>query len=753
MLHLRSTFSKCSIFLVFFFIFALTACQSDTTKESDSPVSETSSNENAINKQSSNQHKAATLRTVEAIPVDQKIVKPAYLHNQLPDSAFAYVRIPNVWSFVGTAKGNVFDNAINAKPFFNAVESIRAGLSDNVIPEIPDEKGQLLATLVLKQLNSPLEAMAIEGVDAAIPTPNIVISSSADFKSNTEIQTLLDTLAKHLPELEITKAIDAEGYAELKIVNLNGQLQWDQASSRLTILLGLSLSPNNLVDLLKTLVSNNTHQMKDLENSIDSSGQGFFAWANPRKLSSIASTMGMQKELAPLAVMGVSSMKNIALGSGTSGGINRFKYVAEMPVTGFRSYLPIINTAPTFMVSGETKMIASFGLPSRASFSSIENTIALVTPPKDMKTYYKAKKSFKSALGFNVEDIFDFFGQDVSFVSDEAGGYVAIRLNDAEKFKSTLESSVKKLNLDYQQRAIGGHTYHHLKIPSFYDHYIKEEMKKKKSKKDQRLLVRMMSLPSHVYWEQEGDYLIMSNIPQTLIDRHYVETKITANDWLQKQQRIDPQGALMMLSARNDGTAEKMYRMHLGALNTLADFTGNPIDMFALATPREAKLPKKSSYGIKVTSSETQLAFEMNYESNPLEVLFAGSAYEGIAVVGILAAIAVPAYSDYETRSKLSLGVLAAEQIKLKLNVFEIEYGRYPNEFEIEDLKLNIKNAAYSITVSKNTGEINLTFNHNKLRSRNTLKMIPPKQGVSTTWSCQAKINKKYLPKSCRKKF
>ena len=135
-------------------------------------------------------------------------------------------------------------------------------------------------------------------------------------------------------------------------------------------------------------------------------------------------------------------MKNIALGSGTSGGINRLKYIAEMPVIGFRSYLPIIKTFPTFNVAGETKMIASFGIPSRASFSSIENTIALVTPPKDMDAYFKAKKSFKSALGFDVEDIFDFFGQDVSFVSDEAGSYMAIRLNDAEKFKSTLDSSV-----------------------------------------------------------------------------------------------------------------------------------------------------------------------------------------------------------------------------------------------------------------------------------------------------------------------
>ena len=471
----------------------------------------------------------------------------------------------------------------------------------------------------------------------------------------------------------------------------------------------------------------------------------------PRKLSSIGSALGMQRELAPLAMMGVSAMKNIAMGAGTSNGINRLKYVVEMPVTGFRSYMPIIKDSPNFDVMGKTKMVAVVGLPSRADFVSIENTMALVVQSKDMKEYFKVKKEFSKTLGFSFEDIFDFFGQDISYVSDEAGSYVAIRLNEAEKFKTTLANSVETLGLEYNQREINGHTYHHLKIPSFYAKYIEDEADKNESAiSNNKLLNRLFSVPSHFYWEQEGDYLILANIPQTLIDRHYVKTKTPVKKWLTKQQKMDPDGALLMVSMQNKGTAKKMYRMHLGLLNYLADFSNKPIDMFAFATPQEAKIPNDSRYGFKVSSTENQLAFELNYENNPYEFLLSGGTFESVAVLGILSSIALPAYDDYTVRAKLSEGIVATAKVKTDLNEFEIEYGRYPNQYEIVDLKLNINTSAYSIIIGENTGEINLKFNNAKLRSRNTLKMLPPKQGVSTTWRCEAKINRKYLPKSCR---
>jgi len=739
-----------SIVLVVVLSISLFACQSDKSTDA---YTNSKDQTTAVEQVATNIQKVAPLRAVESITKDDRIVQPAFLRANLPESVFAYVRIPNIWSFGGVAKGNIFDTAVNAQPFFDAVKGVRSGFNENVIPEIDNADVQVLTKLLFQHLTSPVEVMAINEVDAAVPIPNLVISASADFSSTDEIQALLIVLAKNEPKIEITTTMQADGYAELSIANVSTQLQWDQEKSRFFILVGGSLSPNKLADVIKTFLPNIQHQMTEIENTIDSSGQGVFVWANPRKLSSIGSAMGKQLELAPLAMMGVSSMKNIAIGAGTSNGINRLKYIVEMPVTGFRSYLPIITSNLDFNVMGNTKMVAVVGLPSRAGFTSIENTIALVSQPKDMEGYYKFKKEFNKALGFNIEDLFDFFGQDISFVSDEAGSYVAIRLNDAKKFKTTLDKSIETLGLEYEQRTIAGHTYQHLRIPSIYTKYLEEESTKNKSITENKLLTRLFSVSSHVYWEQEGDYLIMSSIPQTLIDRHYIKTKTPVKNWLEKQQRINPDGSLLMASVRNQGTAEKMYRMHLGALNYLADFTGKPIDMFALATPYEAKIPKESSYGFKISSTKTQLAFELNYESNPFEFLLAGNAYAGVAMLGILSAVAVPAYEDFRVRSVLATGIIDAESVKSKLNEFEIEYGRYPNQYEIKDLKLDKEEVGHSVTVIPNTGEIEVKYINSKLSSyRNTLKMLPPKQGESTSWTCQSKVKNKYLPTYCRKR-
>lgn len=734
---------------------ALSACQGDkaeTAKQQVAKQQEISTTGAATGK-AKNTQKVLPLR--ELVSMDKAdVVKPAYLRDILPDTAFTYVRIPNVWSLVGTAKGNTFDKAFNAKPFVEAVKSIRAGMRDNVIPEILDKDAHIFSELIFHHVTSPVELLGVEPVDPAIPTPNLVASMAMDFSSTDELQTFLNELAEKQPMVKVTKAVTATGYAELSLANMSTQLQWDKATSRVTILVGASLSPNNLSDFISTLKPNPAHPMKAIEASIDSSGEGFFAWVDPRKTTNLANALGMQRELAPLAVFGVAAMKNMALGMGTSGGINRLKYVLDMPVTGFRSYMPTIKTAPTFDVIGKTNMVGVFGLPSRADYTAIENTIAMVSKPTDMKGYYDGKKSFKEALGFEIEDLFDFFGQDVSYVSDEAGSYMAVRLNDAEKFKATLEASTKKLNLHYQQREIAGHTYHHLKIPSLFSKYAEEEQAKAANGErvaDDKLAMRFLSLPSHVFWEQEGDYLILSNIPQTLMDRHYIETRTPVEDWFEKQQRISPEGALLMFSLNSEGTSKKIYRMQLSALNTLADFVGKPLDLFALATPLEAKLPKQSSYGMKLSSSPKQLAFELNYESNPLEVGLAGGSYQGVAMVGILAAIAVPAYQDYTVRSEMAVSFAAAEDVKTSLEEFRLENDRFPNEAEIEDF--NRYDDKFEIEVTDETGEIIINYSdESAIGSDYYLLMTPIKDDLLTTWECDTDIPQRHIPRSseCR---
>lgn len=727
----------------------IVACQSEEApqKKAVESTSKSTPAKNAV-------VKALPLRVLKPA-ASEALLKNSYLRELLPETAYAYVRVPNIWSFLGTPSGNTFDKAVGAKPYVDALNSIKEGFGSTIIPDLPEEM-QLLTKIFLQHTTSPIEATVLSGVDSANPLPNLLMTTAVNFKSIETLNMLLEKLAAQSPLVKLEAPVQKDNVGSLSIADLQAQVKLDSASSRVFIVLGSKLEKNNLTEILKALVPNKTHQMTKLENTIDSSGQGLFVWADPRKLIELASALGQQKQLAPLAMLGVSSMKNIGMGMGTSNGIKRLKFVLEMPKVGFRSFIPTIKESPTFNLVGKPKGVAILGMPSKSDFVSIEGSIAAFSPLEKMESYYKGKKAFEKTTGFSIEDMFATLGQDISFVSDEAGFYMAVRLKDAKKFNTMIDTSVQSFGLKHSKREIAGHKYHHLAVPSIdslvLSSAVENATEKSKDDKNLRLVKRFMGVPSHIYWEQEGDYLIMASIPQVLMDRHYIMPHTPVDQWLKEKQRMDAGGALLLASMRNEGAPEFMYRMNLSMLKYLGDITERPVDLFALPTPREAQLPKDGAYGIKLTSSDSQLAFELAFESNPAEFIMSGGngTMGGVAVVGILASIALPAYQDYMVRAEVISGVAASRAAQLNIEMFELENGRFPNKKEIAKFdQTTMQSDKYTVSISPKSGKINVELHHKSLRENNQLQMIPEKKKGSLVWKCESGIGKKYLPSSC----
>jgi len=674
------------------------------------------------------------------------LIKASYLKDVLPESAYIYARIPNTWSVAGGASGNVFDKALSSKPYESALSSIKEGFGKEVLPELPDNIRPLIA-LVLHHITSPVEVVAISPVlEKESPFPIVLISAAVNFKDIDSLNQYLKSIAEQAPEITIKKTIQADGTGELAVKGLVAQIKLDLSAQRLFILGGMKLQAKSLEESLKLLKPNTTHAMTALENDIDSSGQGLFLWADPQKLLQLANTAGAQKELAPLAMMGVNSMKNVAFGMGTSKGINHIKFILDMPKTGFRGLIPSIQDVPNFRLAGNTNFVVTLGLPSKNDFVSIESTVIGLAADKS-QDYYDFKKTFSEKAGIELEEIFDILGQDLSVASDESGTYTAIGLKDETKFNSLLASLVKKYQLKHETRILLGQKYHHLTIPSLAN-YI-EEIEKTSSTRsklaDTPLLKRFMSVPGHLYWQQEDGYLIMASIPQVLMDRHYASPQITATEWFKKEQRTDPKGALLMASMRNKGIPASMYRAKLAVLAYLGGVVDRPIDMFSLPSAREANLPKEGAFGAKLTSTENQLALELNFESNPAEVLFAGNAYAGFAMVGILASIAVPAYEDYMLRAQVAEGLIGAKRLKNRLNIFKRENQHYPTAEEASILD-KPTNKHYKISIDS-SGNIVVKFTHNRLN--NNLLLIKP-AADKEEWKCESTISKKFLTAECK---
>jgi type IV pilus assembly protein PilA len=140
-----------------------------------------------------------------------------------------------------------------------------------------------------------------------------------------------------------------------------------------------------------------------------------------------------------------------------------------------------------------------------------------------------------------------------------------------------------------------------------------------------------------------------------------------------------------------------------------------------------------------------------------------------VAIIGILAAIALPAYQDYTVRAKVSEGAIAASAIKV--GVAEMFAGgamngieRYADEIALDQQNL-VTNKIGAITVSDN-GLITVNMNRiDQLASgQQSLIYIPTIKNLALSdtnatgtivWHCDAArsgttILPKYLPSECR---
>jgi type IV pilus assembly protein PilA len=127
-----------------------------------------------------------------------------------------------------------------------------------------------------------------------------------------------------------------------------------------------------------------------------------------------------------------------------------------------------------------------------------------------------------------------------------------------------------------------------------------------------------------------------------------------------------------------------------------------------------------------------------------------------IAIIGILAAIAIPAYQDYIVRSKVSEGLNMAGAAKLAVAETYDSTGRYPIG---DNPSYGLPTAASisgtyvtSIEAAADTGIVTITyFNTHPDVDANTIVLEPTEGAGSMKWTCSsAAIPTKYLPSNCR---
>ena len=130
-----------------------------------------------------------------------------------------------------------------------------------------------------------------------------------------------------------------------------------------------------------------------------------------------------------------------------------------------------------------------------------------------------------------------------------------------------------------------------------------------------------------------------------------------------------------------------------------------------------------------------------------------------IAIIGILAAIAIPAYQDYITRTKVTEGLNLAAAAKTTVSEYYMSNGEMPTGNSTAGLadpeEINGNNVD-RLDVGNGNGVLTITFSDGATSPLNgaTLQLTADTSGGAVTWDCApgggSPIDTQFVPSSCR---
>jgi len=125
-----------------------------------------------------------------------------------------------------------------------------------------------------------------------------------------------------------------------------------------------------------------------------------------------------------------------------------------------------------------------------------------------------------------------------------------------------------------------------------------------------------------------------------------------------------------------------------------------------------------------------------------------------VAIIGILAAVAIPAYQDYTIRAQVSEGMSLAGGAKTAVAEFYTQRGTMPADNGAAGLANAtdiVGTYVSAVTISNGVIEVSYGNDANTIIAAETLVVSPVTSAGSVAWNCKpGTLATKYLPSDCR---
>ena len=163
---------------------------------------------------------------------------------------------------------------------------------------------------------------------------------------------------------------------------------------------------------------------------------------------------------------------------------------------------------------------------------------------------------------------------------------------------------------------------------------------------------------------------------------------------------------------------------------------------------------KKINKVVSATSAPEQQSIEVARIGGTSAIALVIVPFILVFVVGIVAAISIPAYNDYSVRAEVSEGLALAGGAKAAVAEYYLDIGELPENNNTAGLeRAGDIFGSYVSSVSVNDGDIVVTYGRqsNSIIDGKSLVMSPVVDSGNVSWTCYSDaIPAKHLPAACR---